>query len=153
MYPDVELTDYRKRGLAQMRLTTSFQASIDNMFDICAPIGYEFEVSIPWGFRNTFDPVNPRYRAGGCIHDLLWKTEYFPRWVCDRIFLAALLKLRVSWMQRNIMYVAVRMASKGTWTRHTVNSVRKARNLMGVPETRRPLYGADALPSLKHESP
>jgi hypothetical protein len=107
------------------------------------PVGYVFDgASIPWGFRNTFNPADTRFMSAALIHDWLYDTEMYPRLINDQVMRQAMIfSGEIPAWKRDIMYAAV---VAGGWysyrAEHTEKSVMAARALALITDTRRPLY-------------
>ena len=75
-------------------------------------------------------PFEEKYLAPAIIHDGLYASELYPRKKADKIFKEALLFVGVSSWKANAMYLAVRAFGGFPWGKHTVASVRKARQFV-----------------------
>lgn len=74
--------------------------------------------SAPWIARVFgIDKFGPHGNAA-LLHDWLYMTEMFPRAVCDRIFLEAMVVLGVSRFDRNAAYMGVRVGGGAVWAEH-----------------------------------
>ena len=82
--------------------------------------GFDFDgASIPkvfWGIIGS--PMTGGYQRAACMHDALYASEYFPREICDVLFLEAMESDGVSWIKRNLMYNAVRAFGWTVWKGH-----------------------------------
>ncbi len=68
--------------------------------------------SIPRIFR-LFVPKNGRHRAAAVIHDYLCRSKEVSRKIADKIFLEAMVILKVPKWRRNLMYRVVRIGALG----------------------------------------
>jgi len=66
------------------------------------------------------------------LHDALYSCEYFPRDVCDALFLEAMASDGVSYVKRYAMYYAVRGAGWTVWKGHNREEVELYRNFVSV---------------------
>lgn len=109
--PDTIMTGKYQRGLPIHRLQIDFDIDINGKkYTIKA--GFEFDLaSIPWGFRNTFNPADPLYMACALLHDLNCDGELWNRKTGDILFLAGMIVRGVPKWKRTIMYTAVRAGS------------------------------------------
>jgi hypothetical protein len=104
------------------------------------PKGFVFDgASIPYGFRNAFNPADTRYMAFALIHDYLYSAEIYPRLTNDRIFFVGMmLSNEVPEWKCRAMYSAVVVG--GAWSYHIrkPDEVWNARKLLGITSTKRP---------------
>jgi len=81
--------------------------------------GIETIIKVPRGFITDFATV-PRflwtifppwdkYGKAAVIHDYIYKTERFSRFLCDSIFFEAMTVLKVPTWKKELMYLAVRL--------------------------------------------
>ena len=92
--------------------------------------GFDFDgASIPKAFWSAIgSPMTGGYQRAGCLHDALYASEYFPRDMCDQLFLDAMKSDGVGYAKRYAMYWAVRSAGWTVWKNHKqeeVNAYRK----------------------------
>ena len=86
---------------------------------IKVPVGFKFDfASIPKIFWSFIGGPTGRYGPAALIHDFLYFSQTTTRSKADKILLAAMKILKVSWWRRRIMYYAVRMAANPIWKRH-----------------------------------
>ena len=80
------------------------------------------KITVPKGFKTDFATVPPlfqvffpvigRYNKAAILHDYLYESDSIPslkRKKADKIFLNAMKILRVGFIRRNLMYLAVRL--------------------------------------------
>ena len=91
---------------------------------------FDFDgASVPqclWSFG--LSPMTGGYQRSACLHDALYASEYFPREICDKLFLEAMESEGVGYIKRYSMYYAVRAFGGQVWKQHTkeeVNAYRK----------------------------
>jgi len=65
-------------------------------------------------------------------HDGLYQGELLPRAECDLVFRELLFKAEVESNKCEIMYQAVSRAGGVVWSRHTQESIRRARELVSI---------------------
>lgn len=95
------------------------------------PLVYEIEgdiITIPPGFETDlasipriaqpFIPVNGLHRSAAIIHDYLFVVQIYDRERTDKIFLQAMKDSNVSWLERTIMYAAIRAFGAVPWERN-----------------------------------
>lgn len=92
-------------------------------------LGSNVVIHVPEGFITDFASV-PRafwiilppdgiYTQSAVLHDYLYNIQIFPRVQCDRIFLEAMGVLKVGWVTRHTMYLAVRWFGWIPWNAKT----------------------------------
>lgn len=105
------------------------------------PAGFKYDnASVPWGLWDIFPPYHPDYAAAAAFHDLMYQAELFDRKVHDDLFLATMVAAGANKAKRNIMYFAVRTGGGFTYKKHTFETVMRARKLLGITSTLRPLF-------------
>lgn len=77
-------------------------------------------------------PMTDGYQRAGCLHDALYASEYFPREVCDALFLEAMKSDGVSYIKRTAMYNAVRMFGWTVWKGHKKEEVDEYKKFVTV---------------------
>lgn len=86
---------------------------------------FDFDgASVPqclWSFG--FSPMTGGYQRSACLHDALYASEYFPREICDVLFLEAMESEGVGYMKRYSMYYAVRSFGWTVWRNHKKEEV------------------------------
>lgn len=96
--------------------------------------GFDFDgASIPqyfWGIIGS--PMTGGYQRAACLHDALYAAEYFPREVCDALFLEAMTIDNVPKAKRLAMYYAVRMFGGQVWKGHKKDEVNFYRRFITV---------------------
>lgn len=96
--------------------------------------GFDFDgASIPqslWGIVGS--PMTGGYQRAACLHDALYASEYFPREVCDALFLEAMTSDGVPRFRRLSMYYAVRMFGGQVWKGHNKDEVNHYRKFITV---------------------
>ena len=115
----------------------------DQAFEVLEPLVYDnglviiqvnpkfdFDgASIPKALWSVIgSPMTGGYQRAGCLHDALYASEYFPREVCDALFLEAMKSDGVGYVRRYAMYNAVRAFGWMVWRNHKqeeVNAYRK----------------------------
>ena len=89
-----------------------FEYCRDNGEVIQASVGFHFDfLSIPRILWTVVGSPTSRGAEAGCIHDFLCVTMPWPRDKTDRIFLEGLRDCGVPYLNRMVMYWAVRMQS------------------------------------------
>jgi len=87
--------------------------------------GFDFDgASVPrvlWSAIGS--PMTGGYQRAGCLHDALYASEYFPRAMCDQLFLNAMKSDGVGYAKRYAMYWAVRSAGWTVWKGHKSEEV------------------------------
>lgn len=140
--PDLRplLSKSKQSGLPQYLLMSDFVVYIDGI-KIIIPVGFITDLaSVPWGFRNTFYPGDPQTAAASLIHDFFYAAEILKRIESDRVFYAVLIYVGVDGPKEKPMFLAVYLFGWGTYRKHTADSVKKIRELIGLKETKRPLF-------------
>lgn len=86
---------------------------------------FDFDgASIPRAFWSIIgSPMTDGYQRAGCLHDALYASERFERYICDRIFLEAMEVDGVGYAKRYAMYWAVRAGGAMVWKNHTKEEV------------------------------
>ena len=96
-----------------------------NGMTIQVGVGFDFDgASVPqalWSFG--FSPMTGGYQRSACLHDALYASEYFPREICDGLFLEAMESEGVGYMKRYSMYYAVRSFGWTVWRNHKKEEV------------------------------
>ena len=96
--------------------------------------GFDFDgASIPkplWSIIGS--PMTGGYQRAGCLHDALYASEYFPREICDALFLEAMKIDGVSYIKRMAMYNAVRMFGWTVWKGHKREEVDEYKKFVTV---------------------
>ena len=110
----------------------------DQAFEVLEPLVYDnglviiqvnpkfdFDgASIPKALWSVIgSPMTGGYQRAGCLHDALYASEYFPREVCDKLFLEAMKSDGVSYIKRTAMYNAVRLFGWMVWKEHKKEEV------------------------------
>ena len=123
-----------------MKFTTDLCLKIigHQAFEVIEPLVYENdEVVIQVNPKFDFDgasipkalwsvigsPMTGGYQRAGCLHDALYASEYFPREVCDALFLEAMKSDGVGYVRRYAMYNAVRAFGWMVWKEHKKEEV------------------------------
>jgi len=87
--------------------------------------GFDFDgASIPralWGVVGS--PLTGLYVKAALLHDGLYASELFGRYVCDSIFLDGMEVCGVNPVLRNAMYVGVRFGGRSVWAAHERSDV------------------------------
>jgi len=86
------------------------------------PAGFLTDLaSVPWGLWNVFPPAGD-YTPAAIIHDYLYERQgkvhegpAYSRAECDSIFLEAMQDMGISWLRRNLMWLAVRVGGRHAW--------------------------------------
>lgn len=63
-------------------------------------------------------PFTGRYSRAALVHDYLYHTQQYTRSRSDRIFLEAMKTLKVFWLKRRAMWMAVRTCAWIVWNKH-----------------------------------
>lgn len=88
-------------------------------YTIQVPKGFVTDfASTPRAIWWLFPPMGP-YRKAAVIHDWLYATQEFAKVVADGIFLEAMEVLKVPYLTRYTVYMAVRMGGWFAWRGHT----------------------------------
>ena len=110
----------------------------DQAYEVMEPLVYEDdEVIIQVNPKFDFDgasipqalwsivgsPMTGGYQRAGCLHDALYAAEYYPRDVCDKLFLDAMKSDGVGYLRRYAMYNAVRAFGWTVWKEHKKEEV------------------------------
>jgi hypothetical protein len=139
LIPDtIGLNEYEdKRPL--FLLQVDYEVIIDGS-RLVIPAGFKYDyASVPRGLWNTFLPYDPQYAGPATAHDYLYGGEIIDRKTADEIFLAGMEFTGVSKVKRNLMHAAVRLFGGFTYKKHTIESIKKIRELSGIKSTLRPL--------------
>lgn len=83
--------------------------------------------SIPDGLWGWFLGDEQTYPVAYLAHDATYQAELFPRAVCDNLLYYCLKAEGAWWIQRHVIYRAVRDCGGIVWTHHTEHSVDDAR--------------------------
>ena len=132
-----------------MRFTTQLDIKVigNQAYEVDSPLVYEREnqiiqvnkgfdfdgASVPralWSIVGS--PMTDGYQRAGCLHDALYASEYFPREVCDKLFLEAMASDGVSYTKRMAMFYAVRMFGSLVWKEHKEDEVINYRKFITV---------------------
>ena len=99
---------------------------------------FDFDgASIPKALWSVIgSPMTGGYQRAGCLHDALYASEYFPREVCDALFLEAMKSDGVSYIKRTAMYNAVRMFGWTVWKGHKREEVDEYKKFVTVIDNR-----------------
>ena len=86
---------------------------------------FDFDaISIPKIFWSIVDsPFTGKAVKPATLHDALYASEYFPREICDVLFLEAMESEGVGYMKRYSMYYAVRSFGWTVWKSHKKEEV------------------------------
>lgn len=110
----------------------------DQVYDLVEPLVWEdgkciiqvnpkfdFDaISIPKIFWSIVDsPFTGKAVKPATLHDALYASEYFPREICDVLFLKAMESEGVGYFKRYAMYNAVRAFGWTVWKKHTKDEV------------------------------
>ena len=76
--------------------------------------------SVPQIFWNILPPFG-KYQEAAVVHDYLYRTHLFSRYIADRVLLAGMKVRRVPGWQRFLIFWAVRLFGWGPWN----NEVRR----------------------------
>ena len=106
---EVEQGEVDGRGLARLIAPFDYYVGAMGSLDkLTVPRGFETDFcSIPRWAMPWF-PVMGRAAKAAVIHDYLLTIRDRPKAACDRVFLEAMTVLKVSWLRRTLMYLAVR---------------------------------------------
>lgn len=116
----VQLTGRQKQGrpvwitLRPITLTCQIQ---DERRDITVPSGFETDFASVPRFFWRFAPPGGRYAAAAVVHDWLYINKRGTRPDADRVFLEGMKAAGVSWLQRSLIFRAVRVGGDGGWGR------------------------------------
>jgi len=84
--------------------------------------------STPWLFWWTLPPMTGNHAEPSVMHDYIYRTEMFPRYVCDVAYRLMLLANGVGMVKSNAMYAGVRVGGWVTWSKdHSFSSLENAR--------------------------
>lgn len=140
--PDLKLngTTNKQSGLPEYLNMTDFLIYV-NGIPFIIPAGYITDLaSIPWGFRNTFNPANPQSAAAALGHDFPYGAELIRRSDADKLFFAILNYVQVDGPRELPMFLAVHLFGWTTYRKHTTESIMAVRAHLRITETRRPLF-------------
>ena len=87
-----------------------YQSQDCGMIEVPAKFRFDF-ASIPKFLWSIIGSPTGRYGPAALIHDWLIEENFYPRSVTDKIFLYAMRDLKVPYLKRMTMYLAVRIAS------------------------------------------
>lgn len=89
---------------------------------ILVPAGFETDLaSVPAIGRWLF-PRSGRYNEAAVCHDWMYWTHFSgDRMKCDRLFREMMAYLGVGRIERNVMFMAVRVGGWGVWNRHVIS--------------------------------
>jgi len=74
--------------------------------------------SIPKWARPFISPDASWITVAALLHDVLYAAEWVDRQVADAIFKQVMKYRRATWLQRNLVYAAVRIGGGFTWAAH-----------------------------------
>ena len=96
--------------------------------------GFDFDgASVPRALWSVVgSPMTDGYQKAGCLHDALYASEYFPRAMCDQLFLDAMKSDGVGYAKRYAMYWAVRGAGWTVWKGHNRDEVEDYKKFITV---------------------
>ena len=94
--------------------------------------GFDFDgASVPRALWSVVgSPMTDGYQRAACLHDALYACEYFPRDVCDTLFLEAMKSDGVGYARRYAMYWAVRGAGWTVWNKHKQEDINEYRKFI-----------------------
>lgn len=79
--------------------------------------------SIPRPFWSVIgSPGSGDYAQAAVVHDYLYVEQTFTRKQSDKIFLEAMRDLRVGWLRRTVMYIAVRIGGRIPWENYKLKT-------------------------------
>lgn len=88
--------------------------------EITAKKGFQTDLaSIPKCIRNIIDPSEPYIKEPSVIHDWIYRGhagKIYNRKDADKIFYRGMRANGISWIKAKIMYWAVRLFGKSSWT-------------------------------------
>jgi len=129
-------------------LVVKRNVSADNSWILMEPLVWEdsqVSITINEGFDFDFasSPQTPLLgwmfpKSGtssdrpACLHDALYASEYFPRAMCDQLFLDAMKSDGVGYAKRYAMYWAVRGAGWTVWKGHNRDEVEDYKKFVTV---------------------
>ena len=97
--------------------------------------------SVPKRFWDSIgSPYASRYLLAAILHDALCQAELLERYVCDAIFAEFMKDLGVSWLRRELMWIAVVIGGRFVWAKHTDGTIAAAErfvrlvNLSAMPD-------------------
>lgn len=101
------------------RQFTYFVGEEDSNEWITVPRGFKTDLtSIPKIFWTIMGHPAGKYVQSAVLHDYMYFNAVYIRKRCDEIFEESMRVLKVFWLQRKIMYLAVRMWGWIGWRRH-----------------------------------
>ena len=149
LLPDTQLLNEWEAGLPMWLLQVDHEITINGK-KYTARTGFKFNMAnIPWGFRNTFNPTDPRSATATLWHDANCKGDFWPRKEGDILFRALLIRGGMPKWKRAEMYIAVRVGSGSHAMKMTFSKKyrkkhekerREIRELFGLPNSSVPLW-------------
>jgi hypothetical protein len=105
------------------------------------PTGFIFDgASIPFGFRNIFNPADTRYMAFALIHDFFYAGEIYTKGINDSVFYVGMKQSgNVPEWKSAMMYTAVVSGGWYVYVTRKMDEIRKTRSLLGIFSDVRPL--------------
>ncbi len=76
---------------------------------------------ISWSIIGS--PFTGKYQRAAFIHDAIYGIEAFSRLKCDNIFLDIMEEHGCNYIQRHLIYRAVRLFGGLVWKKHTVDTI------------------------------
>ena len=96
------------------------KSQADGLPTVVVPRGFVTDLaSVPRVFFSLFRP-DGTYAAAAVVHDYLYWAQPVPRVIADRIFLEAMIDLRVSPVQRRVLFEAVAEFGEGSWKQNAL---------------------------------
>jgi hypothetical protein len=99
---------------------------------LVAPQGAHTDgASAPQFLWRVAPPMTGDHAEPSVMHDYIYRTEMFPRYVCDVAYRLMLMSNGVGTVKSNVMYAGVRAGGWATWSKdHSFASLENARMLL-----------------------
>jgi hypothetical protein len=108
---------------------------------IIIPIGFETDYgSVPRGLWNLFPPTEQHCACSYILHDFLYSTKYFNRYICDQALLNGLKSLGISQIKCYAIYYGVRLGGGLPYKIERLNKIYATRKSAGIKGINIPLY-------------
>ena len=112
-------------------VTVFFKGQAYTLDTLTAPKGaYTDGASTPQLLWRVAPPMTGNHAEPSVIHDYLYRSEMFPRYICDVAYKLMLLANGAGISKSNAMYGGVRVGGWATWLDHSFKSLEDARKLL-----------------------
>lgn len=103
----------------RFRLLSSFIVDVGDVELIKVPEGFETDLASVPRLPIVYLAVGNRGHKAAVLHDWLYATNYFPRYMCDKLFYEGLLESGVNYSYAKAMYYGVRLGGSKAYDFYT----------------------------------